>query len=56
MKVPEFKQICDDLGKVIDGKTLQMHLYEKKAGEGINIFVQQLVPIQVERKLEFMLS
>jgi len=45
MKIPEFKPICDDLGKKIDNKTLQMHLYEKRSGEGINIFVQQLVPI-----------
>jgi len=44
-----------------------MHLYDRRnapvvnpndggQASGINIFVQQLVPLQVERKLEFLLS
>lgn len=42
VKIPEFKPICDDLSRLIEGKPLSTHLYEKKGGliNGLNIFVQ----------------
>ena len=55
-KMSEFQKICQDLSQNFDGKPLTMHLFEKKTFGGLNIFVQQLIPVHVERKLEFLLN
>jgi integrator complex subunit 3 len=58
VKIPEFQPICEDLSRHVQGRPLSLHLYERRGApsNGVNIYVQQLLPVQVERKLEFLLS
>ena len=57
-KVPEFQKICTDLAQDFNGKPLSMHLFEKigDRSTGLDIYVQQLLPVQVVEKIDFLLN
>ena len=57
-RLPDLQPIADELAQVLpNGKTLAETMFSRKSiiNNGFNIYVQQLVPHEVETKLSFML-
>lgn len=62
-KVDELQKIFSDLSQDFQGKSLSVHLSEKQSlreqdeqGKIVDIYVQQLIPIGTEKKIEFLLN
>lgn len=57
-KTPEFKPICEELAREIDGKCLSMHIFENQGlrQNGLNIYIQHMVPTEAKKKIEFLFN